>query len=91
MGCRSLPRPHHASFGLSTQPEFAWWEPTRGWSLENQGVSPDIEVMITPEDRLAGRDPQLQRAIDVLLAKLEEDPKELPAPPPWPVRVGADQ
>lgn len=73
-------------FGLSTQPEFAWWEPKRGWSLENEGVSPDIEVQITPNDRIAGRDPQLDKAIEVLLGKLEDDPKELPSPPPWPER-----
>ncbi|MHC4318385.1 MAG: S41 family peptidase [Planctomycetota bacterium] len=71
--------------GMSTQPEFAWWEPKRGWSLENSGVTPDIEVVITPQDRLAGRDPQLEKAVEVLMTKLEEDPKELPAPPPWPV------
>ncbi len=70
--------------GLSTQPEFAWWEPKRGWSLENEGVRPDIEVQITPADRLAGRDPQLDKAVEVLLEKLRQDPRELPAPPPWP-------
>ncbi len=70
--------------GLSTQPEFAWWEPKRGWSLENNGVTPDIEVVIRPEDRVAGRDPQLAKAVEVLLDKLREDPKELPPAPPWP-------
>ena len=74
-------------FGLSTQPEFAWWEPRRGWSLENSGVRPDIEVVITPQDRTAGRDPQLEKAVEVLLGKLETDPKELPPAPPWPVRA----
>ena len=73
-------------FGWSTQPEFAWWEPQRGWSLENEGVSPDIVVDITPSDRIAGRDPQLDKAIEVLLGKLEDDPKELPSPPPLPER-----
>ena len=72
--------------GLSTQPEFAWWEPTRGWSLENAGVTPDIEVVIRPEDRIGGRDPQLEKAVEVLLEKLRDDPMELPPAPPWPVR-----
>jgi tricorn protease len=67
--------------GLTTQPEFAWWEPKRGWSLENSGVAPDIEVSITPEDRLAGRDPQLARAIAELLRMVKDDPRPLPAPP----------
>jgi len=76
----------HVDFGLSTQPEYAWWEAEHGWSIENVGVAPDIEVIITPEDRMAGRDPQLDRAIAELMKKLEEDPKELPAVPDWPVR-----
>lgn len=73
--------------GLSTQPEFAWWAPKEGWAVENEGVSPDIEVDITPADRVAGRDPQLDKAIEYLLGKLKEDPKEQPKPPPFPVRV----
>jgi len=72
-------------FGLSTQPEFAWWEAERGWSIENVGVEPDIEVEITPGDRLAGKDPQLDRAIAELRKMLEADPKEQPSMPPWPV------
>ncbi|MFO0872563.1 MAG: PDZ domain-containing protein [Phycisphaerales bacterium] len=67
--------------GLSTQPEFAWWEPKRGWSLENSGVAPDIEVEVTPDDRAANRDPQLERTIQVLLEKLKEDPRNPPQPP----------
>jgi tricorn protease len=73
-------------FGLSTQPEYAWWEADQGWSIENVGVAPDIEVIIAPEDRMNDRDPQLDRAIAELMKKLEEDPKELPPVPPWPVR-----
>jgi tricorn protease len=72
--------------GVSTQPEFAWWVADGGWTIENQGVAPDLEVEITPADRVAGRDPQLDKAIEALLAKLKDDPKELPRPPAWPVR-----
>ena len=73
--------------GMSTQPEFAWWDPKGGWSIENEGVKPDIEIDLTPGDIAAGRDPQLDRAIDYLLQKLKEQPMDLPKPPPWPVRV----
>jgi tricorn protease len=72
-------------YGLTTQPEFAFRD-FRGWSLENVGVEPDIEVPITPADRLADRDPQLERAIGWLLQQLEQDPMELPAAPPYPNR-----
>ncbi|MHC4992604.1 MAG: S41 family peptidase, partial [Planctomycetota bacterium] len=72
--------------GLSTQPEYAWWDPLDGWSIENEGVSPDIEVDITPGDRIDGRDPQLERAVRELLRKLEQDPRTLPERPPFPVK-----
>lgn len=72
--------------GLSTQPEYAWWDATGGWTIENRGVSPDIEVDITPSDRLTGSDPQLDRGIEVLLQQLLADPKQLPEHPPYPIR-----
>ncbi|MFG0252374.1 MAG: S41 family peptidase, partial [Phycisphaerales bacterium JB038] len=62
--------------GMSTQPEYAWWEPIRGWALENTGVTPDIEVGIRPEDMLAGKDPQLDRTIRELERMLEDEPIE---------------
>lgn len=70
--------------GMSTQPEFAWWEPNRGWNLENRGVDPDIDLDITPEDELAGRDPQLDRAIAELEKLMREQPMVKPTAPPIP-------
>ena len=70
--------------GASTQPEFAWWEPTRGWNLENRGVDPDIDIDITPEDELAGRDPQLDRAIAELEKLMKDKPMVKPTAPPIP-------
>ncbi len=72
--------------GLSTQPEFAWWDPEGGWSLENVGVPPDIEVDTTPADRAAARDPQLDRAIEWVQEQIRNNPKTLPEMPPWPDR-----
>jgi tricorn protease len=70
--------------GLSTQPEFAWWDRVRGWAIENQGVIPDLEVPLTPADRAAGHDPQLDAAVGLLLQKLRDEPRDLPQamPPP---------
>ncbi len=70
--------------GGNSQPEFAWWEPRRGWGLENRGVEPDIEVPFLPEDCIAGRDPQLDRAISELLKMIEENPVEYPQLDPIP-------
>jgi tricorn protease len=52
--------------GLTTQPEFAFWFPGKGWGLENRGVEPDIAVQNLPQDLAAGKDPQLDRAIGEL-------------------------
>jgi tricorn protease len=41
-----------------------------GTPLENIGEQPDVLVDITPEDFFAGRDPQLDKAIDTLLRKI---------------------
>jgi tricorn protease len=70
--------------GVSSQPEFAWWEAKRGWGIENQGVAPDIEVDVRPEDYIAGRDPQMDRGIQELLKALEKNPVKKPEPPAWP-------
>ncbi len=77
--------------GLSTQPEFAWWDLKRGWGLENHGVEPDIWVDVLPEDWVAGRDPQLDRGLAELDKLLKEKPVERPKPPPIPdkSRIGA--
>ncbi|MFW5786481.1 MAG: S41 family peptidase [bacterium] len=48
---------------ITTQPEFSFWFEDVGWRVENYGTDPDIEVEITPQDYGAGRDPQLDRAI----------------------------
>ena len=77
--------------GMSTQPEFAWWEPARGWDMENSGVYPDIVVDILPGDYAAGRDPQLDTAIKYLNGQLLDHPPARPEAPAYPdksLRVG---
>lgn len=44
-----------------------WLTPNRR-QIDQQGLGPDVEVLITDEDRNQGRDPQLERALEVLLA-----------------------
>jgi len=52
------------------------------WQVENEGVAPDIEVVDRPELIAAGRDPSLEKAVEVLLLQLETDtPKPIVAPP----------
>ncbi len=64
-----------------TQPRYAFWFDDLAWDVENHGVDPDVEVVITPEDWAAGRDPQLERAVDLALAALAARPAATPPDP----------
>ncbi|MGW2114908.1 S41 family peptidase [Streptomyces zhihengii] len=63
---------------LVTQPKFAFWLEGYGWDVENRGVDPDVEVVMTPRDHAEGRDPQLDEAIRMALAALAENPAKTP-------------
>jgi tricorn protease len=62
------------------------------WAVENEGTGPDIDVENWPKDVIAGRDPQLERAVDEALRLLKEKPVDRrstePAPPTWGRRPG---
>jgi len=51
--------------GKITAPNLAIWT-EEGWVVENEGVPPDIEVAQTPAEVMAGHDPQLEKAIQVV-------------------------
>jgi tricorn protease len=73
--------------GVVTAPDLAIFTED-GWVVENVGVPPDIDVEQDPALVAAGKDPQLDRAIEVILAELERNPPPKPlARPPFPVRV----
>jgi len=73
--------------GTVTAPNLAIWAPDKGWVVENEGVPPDIDVEQTPADVIAGRDPQLERAIQVALDELKKNPQVKPARPAYPVKT----
>jgi tricorn protease len=62
-----------------TVPRFAFHFDEYGWGVENHGVDPDVEVLITPDDAAAGRDTQLEAAVQLALEALDKQP-----PPPRP-------
>jgi tricorn protease len=64
--------------GGTTQPEYSFWFTDVGWAVENYGTDPDIEVEYTPQDYVAGRDPQLDRAIEEIVRELDANPPRLP-------------
>ncbi len=80
-----------------TYPKFSFWSVKFGWDVENYGVDPDIEVVLTPEDWGAGRDAQLETAVRLALEALESQPAAQPPAadgrpsrrrPPLPPRPG---
>jgi tricorn protease len=72
--------------GFVTAPNLAIWTED-GFIIENVGVDPDIEVEQTPADVIEGRDPQLEKAIEVVMKQLEENPPKEPVRPAYPIRV----
>jgi len=71
--------------GGITAPNIAIWTED-GWIVENQGVAPDIEVEQWPGEVMAGHDPQLEKAIEVIMEALEANPPKKLKRPPFPVR-----
>jgi tricorn protease len=73
--------------GQLYKPEFAPYEiDGKKWAIEGHGVDPDIVVDNDPGKEYAGIDEQLQRAIEVILEELRNNPRELPPPPKYPRR-----
>ncbi|MHB8800573.1 MAG: S41 family peptidase, partial [Thermoanaerobaculia bacterium] len=69
-----------------TAPNLAFWAPEEGFGVENVGVPPDVEVEQTPAEVIAGRDPQLEKAIEIVMEQLKKNPPAAPKRPPFPVR-----
>jgi tricorn protease len=60
--------------GRVTAPRVAFWRPEGSWDVENHGVDPDIEVEFDPQAVREGHDPQLERAVAVVLDELKKHP-----------------
>ena len=72
--------------GNVTFPEFGIYSLDGEWVVENYGVDPDIVVDNLPHELIAGRDPQIEKAVEVLLERIEEDPIEIQQPRKFPER-----
>ena len=68
-------------------PEFATASTQGQYVIEGHGVDPDIEVENDPAAVIAGRDAQLERAIEEVQKALQANPKALPQRPPDPVKA----
>ena len=75
--------PEFIDGGSVTAPNVAFYTED-GFRVENEGVAPDVEVEQWPADVIAGRDPQLEKAIEIVLKQLEENPPREMASPVYP-------
>jgi tricorn protease len=78
--------PEFIDGGSVTAPNVAIWT-NDGFVVENVGVAPDIEVEQWPADVINGKDPQLEKAIEVAMQELAKNPPVEPVRPPYPVKV----
>lgn len=72
--------------GAMLAPRGGFFDLSGKWAVENEGVAPDIAVDMLPKDVAAGRDPQLERAVEEALRLLKEKPVVLKPEPPAPIR-----
>jgi tricorn protease len=96
IGIESVPGHELVDGTHMTVPRYAGFYGDFGWSVENHGVEPDVEVLISPDDWAAGRDPQLETAVRLAIEALEKQPPVTPpdlsstprkARPPLPPRA----
>lgn len=69
--------------GSFSVPRFGVYDENGKWIIEGVGVSPDIEVVDRPDELAKGIDPGIEKAVEVLLKELKENPvKKVTAPKP---------
>ena len=76
--------PSFTDGGSLNIPVFRVMSPEGEWIIENEGVSPDIEVVDTPHLVSKGIDPSLDKAVEVLLEELKKNPPLKIEVPPAP-------
>lgn len=71
--------------GAVTVPSVGFWDPETGeWVAENVGIAPDVDVELDPKAVREGHDPQLEKAVELLLADLQKNPRKLRPRPAFP-------
>lgn len=70
--------------GFTGTPNLAFYNPDGTWDVENHGVLPDVEVEYDPKTVRQGHDPQLEKAVEVVLELLKKNPPLQYARPAYP-------
>jgi len=74
--------------GSISVPRFGVYDENEEWIIEGIGVYPDIEVVDRPEQLAKGQDPGIEKAVEVLLKQLQENPVKKVNTPEPPDRSG---
>jgi tricorn protease len=70
--------------GYVTAPRFAFYTKESTWDVENHGVQPDFEIEFDPHAWREGRDPQLEKAVELAMEDLKKNPPPVPKHPAFP-------
>ncbi len=70
--------------GTVTAPRTALFGLHGQFEVENIGVAPDVEVEEDPKSVAGGHDPQLERAVSLVMEELAKHPPQAFTPPPYP-------
>ena len=74
--------------GYTAVPTFGFYETDGTWGIEGHGVDPDVEVVADPALMMDGGDPQLEKAVELVLEEIGSNPYAKPARPTSPNRSG---
>ncbi len=70
--------------GSVTAPHFGFWNPDGKWDVENHGTDPDVTVEMDPKLWREGKDPQLEKAVELALDELKRNPLPVHKKPAYP-------
>jgi tricorn protease len=70
--------------GAITAPRIAIYGLAGEWEVENHGIAPDVEVEYDPKLVRQGRDPQLEKAVEVAMDLLARNPPQQFKKPAYP-------
>lgn len=72
--------------GSFNVPQFGIYDENSNWIIEGLGVEPDIKVIDRPELKAKGFDPSIEKAVEILLKELKDNPVVKPHAPKNPDR-----
>jgi tricorn protease len=70
--------------GLLGMPNLGFYNLEGSWDVENHGVTPDYDVEMDPKLVQEGKDPQLEKAVEVALEQLKQKPVNYGKRPSYP-------